>query len=103
MSNISIMIIEDEVIVAMDLEERILKLGYDVAAVRHNSEKALAYLEIHTPELILCDINIKGNKDGIHIAAHVEQHLKIPLVFVTALSDRGTLERAKKTLPYGIR
>jgi len=87
MSNISIMIIEDEVIVALDLEERIQKLGYDVAAIRHNSEKALAYLEIHTPELILCDINIKGEKDGIDIAGHVNDHLKIPLIFVTALSD----------------
>jgi len=101
MSNISIMIIEDEVFVALDLEERIQKLGYDVAAIRHNSEKALAYLEIHTPELILCDINIKGEKDGIDIASHVNDHLKIPLIFVTALSDRETLERAKKTLPYG--
>jgi len=95
------MIIEDEVIVAMDLEDRVKKLGYDVAAIRHNSEKALAYLEIHAPELILCDINIKGQKDGIEIAAYVQEHLNIPLIFVTALSDRGTLERAKKTLPYG--
>ena len=60
MPNINIMIIEDEVLVALDLEDRIQGLGYDVAAVRHNSEKALAYLEIHTPDLILCDINIKG-------------------------------------------
>ncbi len=101
MPNINIMIIEDEVLVALDLEDRIQGLGYDVAAVRHNSEKALAYLEIHTPDLILCDINIKGEKDGIDIAQHVKDTVRIPLIFVTALSDRGTLERAKKTLPYG--
>jgi len=101
MSNIRIMIIEDEVLVAMDLEDRVQTLGYDVAAVRHNSEKALAYLEIHTPDLILCDINIKGDKDGIDIAAYVKERTKVPLIFVTALSDRGTLDRAKKTLPYG--
>lgn len=101
MPNINIMIIEDEVLVALDLEDRIQGLGYDVIAVRHDSEKALAFLEIHTPDLILCDINIKGDKDGIDIAQHVREALRIPLIFVTALSDRGTLERAKKTLPYG--
>lgn len=95
------MIIEDEVIVALDIEDRLKKLGYEVAAIRHNSEKALAYLEIHAPDLILCDINIKGNKDGIDIAQFVNEKMTVPLVFVTALSDRATLERAKKTLPYG--
>ena len=95
------MIIEDETLLAMDLENRVESLGYDVKAVRHNSEKALAYLEIHTPDLILCDINIDGDKDGIDIAQHVRNNLRIPLIFVTALSDRDTLERAKKTLPYG--
>jgi DNA-binding NarL/FixJ family response regulator len=49
----------------------------------------------------LCDININGPKDGIDIAEHVYQNKKTPLIFVTALSDKGTLERAKKTLPYG--
>jgi len=101
MSNIRIMIIEDEIIVALDIEDRVKSLGYDVAAIHHNSEKALAYLEIHAPDLILCDINIKGNKDGIDIAAYVQNNLTIPLIFVTALSDRETLDRAKKTLPYG--
>jgi len=47
------MIIEDEVIVALSIEDRLKKLGYDVAAIRHNSEKALSYLEIHRPDLIL--------------------------------------------------
>lgn len=101
MSDISIMIIEDEVIVALDIQERLQKLGYEIAAIRHNSEKALSYLEIHAPDLILCDINIKGNKDGIDIAQFVKEKMTVPLIFVTALSDRATLERAKKTLPYG--
>ena len=59
MPNINIMIIEDEVLVALDLEDRIQGLGYDVAAVRHNSEKALAYLEIHTPDLILAFVSFR--------------------------------------------
>lgn len=101
MANFSIMIIEDEVVVALDIESRLKKLGYHIAAIRHSSDKALSFLEIHSPDLILCDINIRGDQDGIDIAGHVREHVKIPLIFVTALSDRATLQRAKKTLPYG--
>lgn len=101
MSNISVLIIEDEVIVAMDIARRIKKLGYDVADIKHSSEQAINYIQIHSPDLILCDINIHGDKDGIDVAEFVKNNTSIPLIFLTALSDRPTLERAKKTLPYG--
>ena len=101
MSNVSILIIEDEGVVAHDIARRIKILGYDVAGIKHSSEQALNFLEIHHPDLILCDININGPKDGIDIADYVYKNKKIPLIFVTALSDKLTLERAKKTLPYG--
>lgn len=101
MSNISILIIEDEGVVAHDIARRLKKLGYDVADIKHDSEDAINYLSIHTPDLILCDINIDGPKDGIDVAEFVFHHRKTPLIFVTALSDRSTLDRAKKTLPYG--
>ncbi len=101
MSNINILIVEDEGVVAHDIARRIKKLGYDVAAIKHSGEQALKWLEIHHPDLILCDITIKGDKDGIDIAEYVYQHKGTPLIFVSALSDRVTLDRAKKTLPYG--
>jgi len=100
-SNISILIIEDEAVVAHDIARRVKKLGYDVAEIKHDSQKAINYLSIHSPDLILCDINIDGEKDGIDVAEYVFQNKKTPLIFVTALSDRTTLERAKKVLPYG--
>jgi len=100
-SNISILIIEDEVIVAMDIERRVKRLGYSVADIKHGSQEAIRYLEIHSPDLILCDINIRGKKDGIDVATFNQSHNRIPLIFITALSDRPTLERAKKSLPYG--
>ena len=100
-TDINIMIIEDEAVVAMDLESRLKKLGYGVAGIYGDSDKAINYLEVHTPGLILCDINIRGEQDGITVATYVRKHKRVPLVFVTALSDRGTLERAKKALPYG--
>ena len=101
MSNISILIIEDEGVVAHDIARRVRKLGYDVADIKTGSEQALNYLAIHTPDLILCDIMIDGPKDGIEVAEEVFHSKKIPLIFLTALSDRSTLERAKKVLPYG--
>lgn len=101
MSNISVLIVEDEVIVAMDIARRIKKLGYDVAGIKHSSEQAINYIDIHRPDVILCDINIFGDQDGIDVAEYVKNNTSIPLIFLTALSDRGTLDRAKKTLPYG--
>lgn len=101
MSNISILIIEDEALIAHDIARRVKNLGYDVASIKHDSDSAINYLEIHTPDLILCDINIHGPKDGIDVAEYVHDNNKTPLIFITALSDRSTLDRAKKTLPYG--
>ena len=100
-SNISIFIIEDEVVVAMDIARRLKKLGYAVANVKHDYDDAIRFLDIHTPDLILCDINIDGSRDGIELAMHNQSNKRIPLIFITALSDRPTLERAKKSLPYG--
>lgn len=101
MSNINVLIIEDDGVVAHDIARRIRKLGYDVVAIKHNSNDAINWLKIHTPEIILCDINIDGPKDGIDVAEYVYNNKRTPLIFVTALSDRSTLERAKKVLPYG--
>ena len=99
--NISILIIEDEGVVAHDIARRVKRLGYDVAGLKHSSDTAINYLSIHTPDLILCDINIDGPQDGIDVAQYVYEHRRTPIIFITALSDRATLQRAKKTLPYG--
>ena len=101
MSNISILIIEDEGVVAHDIARRLRKLGYDVAGIKNSAEQAYNFLSIHTPDLILCDIRIDGDQDGIDIAEKVYEGKRIPLIFLTAMSDRGTLDRAKKVLPYG--
>jgi DNA-binding NarL/FixJ family response regulator len=101
MSNISILIIEDEVVIAQDIAGKVSRLGYDVAGIKHSSEKAIDYLSFHTPDLVLCDIRIKGEKDGIDIAEMNQKEKRIPFIFLTSLSDRATLDRAKKTLPYG--
>ena len=101
MANVSVLIIEDEGVVAHDIARRLRKLGYDIAAIKTSSDQALDYLSVHTPDLILCDIIIDGPKDGIAVAEEVFKSKNVPLIFLTALSDRATLERAKKVLPYG--
>ncbi len=101
MSNINILIIEDEIIIAQDIELQLKRLGYDVAGIIPNSEKAIDYLSFNTPDLVLCDITIKGTKDGIEVAEIIQQKKSIPFIFLTSLADKNTLQRAKKVLPYG--
>lgn len=101
MSNINILIIEDESIIAEDISDMIRKIGYEVAAIIGNGDKALDYLGFHYPDLVLCDIMIKGTRDGIQIAEWLRKNRRIPFLFLTSLTDRATLDRAKTTLPYG--
>lgn len=101
MSNINILIIEDEAIIAEDISDMIRKIGYEVAAIIGNGDKALDYLGFHYPDLVLCDIMIKGTRDGIQIAEWLRKNRQIPFLFLTSLTDRATLDRAKTTLPYG--
>ena len=96
-----ILIIEDEVIIAEDISCILSELGYEVVGVIHSSDKAIDYLSFHTPDLVLCDIMIKGPYDGIDVAATIRKKKKIPFVFLTSLSDRHTVSRAKIALPYG--
>lgn len=100
-SDFSILIIEDDAIVAMDIARRLNKIGYTKSDIRDNANDAINYIDIHGPDLVLCDINIYGEKDGIYVAEHIRSTCSTPLIFITALSDRATLDRAKKTLPYG--
>jgi DNA-binding NarL/FixJ family response regulator len=101
MSQIRILIIEDEIIIAEDIRDTLTALGYEVAGIFTNGDKAVDYLSFHSPDLVLCDINIKGTMDGIQVAEKIRSRKKIPFIFLTSLSDRSTLDRAKKALPYG--
>ena len=97
----SILIIEDELIIAQDIRFILEDQGYKVEKVIKNGDEAISYLSFHHPDLVLCDINIKGSKDGVEVATQVQKKKKIPFIFLTSLSDKSTLERAKHALPYG--
>jgi two-component system cell cycle sensor histidine kinase/response regulator CckA len=95
-----VLIVEDESIVACDLERRLLKDGYQVSATAATGEQALLSIEQNAPDLILMDIHLQGSTDGIAVASEVRNRFSLPVVFLTAYADKETLERAKATEPY---
>lgn len=101
MKKLKVMIVEDEMIVAKDLQRILKKLNYETTDPFASGTKALEQLEFLRPDFILLDINLKGEMDGIQLAEHVMHDYGIPFVFITAFSDKATLNRAKMAEPYG--
>lgn len=101
MSKINVMIVEDEGIVAKDIESSLKKLGYNVVGIASSGEKALEIIEEKKPELVLMDIMLKGEMSGIDTSEIVREEFQIPVIFLTAYADEDTLSKAKVTEPYG--
>ncbi len=97
----SILIVEDEAVIAAEIEMTLRKMGYRIAGKARNGDKALDLLASTNPSLALLDINIKGSLSGIDLATIIRTKYNYPFVFLTALADRATLSRVKETLPYG--
>ncbi|MFN6463693.1 MAG: ATP-binding protein [Nostoc sp. DedVER02] len=101
MGQARILVVEDEVIVARTIASQLTQLGYIVTGTASSGKVAIAKaLETH-PELILMDIILKGEMDGIATASKIREQLDVPIIFVTAYGDDHTLERAKITQPFG--
>ena len=96
-----VMVVEDERIVAFDLQQQLLGLGYEVSAIASSGDEALRKIDMMQPDLVLMDIRIEGPMDGIATAAELEKRSSVPVVYLTAHSEDTTLERARKTRPYG--
>lgn len=96
-----LLIVEDEAVVAMDLVQQVRGMGYEVVGSVHLGEEALALAERHRPDLVLMDIKLAGELDGISAAAQLRSRLGIPVVFVTAYTDKLTTARAKQARPLG--
>ncbi len=101
MSGRGILIVEDENIVALDMKMRLESLGYEVLGVVDTGEAALGFIARAKPDLVLMDIKLKGGSDGIETARQAREKVEVPIIFVTAFTDEGTLERAKLASPYG--
>jgi PAS domain S-box-containing protein len=101
MSTTKILVVEDESIVAKDIQKTLEKLGYEVPATASSAASAYQRLEEFEPDLVFLDIRLKGEEDGIDIANHIKEKYNIPVIFLTSYVDQETLDRAKVTEPYG--
>ncbi|QWR78952.1 response regulator [Candidatus Magnetomonas plexicatena] len=99
--NIRILVVEDERIIAREIEERLKRMGFSVIGIVSSGESALQKIPEELPDLVLMDIRLRGDIDGIEAAKHIRGKYDIPVIFLTAHSDKATLERAKVTQPYG--
>jgi len=99
MIDISILIVEDESIIAHSLAKKIESFGYQVAKICTNGDDAIAYVHREEVAVILMDINLCGDMDGIKTAEEIIKYKKIPVIYLTAYMDEHTIERAIKTNP----
>ncbi len=101
MEKTRILVVEDEAIIARDLQKRLQAQGYIVTSAVSTGEDAILKAKTDTPDLVLMDIVLLGDMDGIEAAGRIRALLDIPVVYVTAYADEKILERAKITEPYG--
>ena len=101
MAKAQILIVEDDVLTTMDIENQLKSLGYGVTAKVAYGEDAIKEVKENTPDLVLMDIVLKGEMDGIEAADEIRSQIDIPIVFLTAYADRKRFERAKLTTPFG--
>ena len=101
MPNAKLLIVEDEEIVAFDMESTLKGLNYDVLGIVASGEEAIATAATTQPDLVLMDIMLKGRIDGIEAAREIRSLFHIPVIYLTAYADADTFERAKATEPFG--
>ena len=101
MAKANILIVEDEAIIASVIARALKKFGYKVIDILNTGEAAVAEALQKKPDLILMDIRLQGAVDGIAAAELIQEQMDIPIIYLTAYADEPTLERAKKTKPYG--
>lgn len=96
-----ILVVEDESIVAMDIQDRLESLGYEVLGTVATGERAIEKAETLRPDLVLMDIQLQGEMDGVQAAGEIRRRFGVPVVFLTANADGPTVQRAKITEPFG--
>ena len=101
MSKINVLIVEDEAIVSKDIQQSLKKLGYNVVGSSATGESALQLVQTEHPDIVLMDIMLKGEMNGIQTADKIKKEYATPIIFLTAYADEATLLKAKITEPYG--
>jgi CheY-like chemotaxis protein len=101
MKKAKVLVVEDQNIVALNIRNKLKNLGYTVPGTASTGEEAIRKAELTNADLVLMDIMLKGEMDGIDAAREIKKRLKIPVLYLTAYTDDETLERAKMTEPEG--
>jgi len=101
MSKTNVLVVEDESIVSKDIQHSLKKLGYNVVGAASTGERAIELALETKPDIVLMDIMLKGEMNGIEAADEIRSKINIPVIYLTAYADEGTLSRAKVTEPYG--
>lgn len=101
MSTARVLIVEDESIIALDIQTSLQAAGYQVVSIAATAAEALDDTAKLQPDLVLMDIRLDGEMDGVETAEHIRREWQLPVVFLTAHADENTLRRAKQSQPFG--
>lgn len=101
MNRIRILVVEDDPIIAMDIVDQLSALDYEVIGQAYDTSEALELLDKKRPDLVMLDIDLGGDQDGVDIAHFINQRHGIPFIFLTSFADRTTIARVKETQPSG--
>ncbi len=101
MEKLKLLIVEDDPIIAADLERAMKKMGYEVLDAVESGEEALEVVAQDPPDLVLMDIQLEGDLDGIDTAHMISKQQAIPIIYLTSNTDERTFNRAKLTQPHG--
>lgn len=101
MAKATVLIVEDEVIVAKDIQAMVQTRGYEAPAIAYSGEEAIKKAEEIKPDLVLMDIVLRGEMDGITASEQIRNRLDVPIVYITAYAEDKTIARAKVTEPFG--
>ncbi len=101
MKGANILVVEDENIVALSIKNKLEMMGYSVVGTASSGEDAVVKADLFYPDLVLMDVMLRGEMDGIEAAEKIREKFDVPVIFLTAYTDDNTLERAKIAEPYG--
>ena len=101
MNKLKILIVEDEALIAQDIEYSLRQLDYSIVGIAYDSINALDMIHNRSPDLILLDIELNSELSGIDIANILNEKYKIPFIYLTSYADPDTIDSVKKTLPFG--
>jgi len=96
-----IMVVEDEAVISMEIQERLTKMGHSVCGTAASGDEAVSVATAKRPDLILMDVQLRGEVDGVQAAKQIHDLIAIPVIYLTAFADDRTVERAKLTEPFG--